>query len=353
MANTLRFFKGVFQGPIGIASLVGVLLITGIITLFMSKWILSSTCLGLALFIVLKVRQTLQPHWKVKPEEKPQEIESARFADLIKQRQSWRSFTSRPIEVDKIQQIEAFLADPVQTTGPFGSRIKMHFVRSEMEGRQKLGTYGFIHNAKYFIVGRLAPGQSPADFGYVFEKAILLCQRLGLGTCWLHGIQRSTFEATLTPTEPLTPGEKLFMGSPVGYVSDERNFAGAIFHHPGRRKAVEKIFFHSAEMMPFAGSGEAMRFAPALEAVRLAPSGMNMQPWRVVCEDPATLSTWHFFDESNKMIPYVPCDTGIAMTHWDLVTRELGLEGRWEKRAACPVKNMATKHYVGTWIKNE
>ena len=73
-----------------------------------------------------------------------------------------------------------------------------------------------------------------------------------------------------------------------------------------------------------------------LEAGRWAPSASNRQPWRVLRQGQA----WHFFLQRTPGYGKVSepvsggsdlqrVDMGIAMCHFELTAKEMGLEGRW------------------------
>jgi nitroreductase len=71
--------------------------------------------------------------------------------------------------------------------------------------------------------------------------------------------------------------------------------------------------------------------------VRLGPSASNKQPWRVMKNG----DSWHFFlartrgygqgrfRRTGRAADMQRLDMGIAMCHFELAARELGLDGRW------------------------
>lgn len=82
---------------------------------------------------------------------------------------------------------------------------------------------------------------------------------------------------------------------------------------------------------------EAGAYATALEMVRLGPSASNKQPWQILQTDGA----WHFylrrtagyregfFQRLLDLCDLQRLDMGIAMCHFELTARELGLQGKW------------------------
>ncbi len=67
--------------------------------------------------------------------------------------------------------------------------------------------------------------------------------------------------------------------------------------------------------------------------LRLAPSASNKQPWRVLRDDSS--GDFHFY--LSRALGYTllrgislqDIDMGIAMCHFELTARELGITGKW------------------------
>ena len=117
--------------------------------------------------------------------------------------------------------------------------------------------------------------------------------------------------------------------------------------------------------MPESGTGGAEGGGPGdgaasrlLEAVRWAPSASNRQPWRVVRDGDA----WHFYLQRSKgygkgsllfsalrLADLQRVDMGIAMCHFDLTARELGLEGRWTIEEPGISRPDSSTEYTATW----
>ncbi len=121
----------------------------------------------------------------------------------------------------------------------------------------------------------------------------------------------------------------------------------------GRRLPWDSIFFEDHLGVPLvpqvAGS-----FATALEMVRLGPSASNRQPWRVVRRG----SSYHFLLRrtpgytSGKLVGIADVqrvDIGIAMCHFELTARELGLTGRWVIRQPVVEPEDRLTEYVVSW----
>jgi hypothetical protein len=226
-------------------------------------------------------------------------------------------------------------------TGPLGAPARFELVAAGEQDRQSLkglGTYGFIKGATGFIVGAAGPGQKNLeDYGYLLEGIILRATDLGLGTCWLGGsFTKSSFARKISAQ----PEELLPAVASVGHIENPeaaretqfRQRLGANHRLPGT-----SLFF--SEQFGSALTPEAAGiYAAPLEMVRLGPSASNKQPWRVV----KTGSLWHFYLQRSpgyqrsflsrlvKTDDLQRVDMGIAMCHFELAARELGLTGQWQ-----------------------
>ena len=86
---------------------------------------------------------------------------------------------------------------------------------------------------------------------------------------------------------------------------------------------------------------DAGAYSVALEMVRLGPSSHNGQPWRIILDGDVV----KFFHVKEYSI-LKQLDMGIAFCHFDLATKELGIEGVWSK------EKINDSNYVTTWCKS-
>lgn len=263
------------------------------------------------------------------------------LAELIRSRFSCRSYARQPIP-ETARRVLREAAGTV-VVGPLGTSLRFCLAAAEQgdsAALRGLGTYGFIRNPAGFIVGAVKRrDKNLEDFGYAAESLVLLATDLGLGTCWIGGLfTRSSFSRRVH----LGTDERIPAVISVGVIDDEEAArAGAVRRLSGghRRLPWESLFFDGGLVTPLtreaAGSG-----AAALEAVRLGPSASNKQPWRIL----RAQRFWHFFLRRTPGYPpglgrtlfgvedLQRIDLGIAMCHFELTMRELGLEGRWVVR---------------------
>ena len=258
--------------------------------------------------------------------------------DLVRRRYAVRSYLDDPLGERERRVLLDFLR--TNGVGPLGSRARLELLAATAESRdslRRLGTYGFIRRPQAFMVGAVGEtDKALEDYGYLMELAVLFATELGLGTCWLGGtFSRSSFAKRMD----LAPGEQMpavvAMGYPApgGKAKDPlRRFASSNSRLPS-----EQLFFDGRLGVPLAPD-RAGGYAAVLEAVRWAPSASNKQPWRVVRSG----DDWHFLLRRSK--GYRPksrlfsavriadlqrVDMGIAMCHFALTARELGLGGQW------------------------
>jgi hypothetical protein len=123
---------------------------------------------------------------------------------------------------------------------------------------------------------------------------------------------------------------------------------------------VELLFFANTFGSPLTIE-TAGAYSQPLEMVCWAPSASNKQPWRIVRIDDA----WHFYLQRTKgygkgtmlfsilrLADLQRVDMGIAMCHFELTARELGLNGSWvldDPKLQMPVDT----EYTVTWKAKE
>lgn len=244
--------------------------------------------------------------------------------ELIKKRESVRSYGPKPVPVESLAAFEAFLA--AAGGNPFGAQVRLNMVNA---AGQKLGTYGFFKGARLFFGGCVKKGGRDIEgFGYAMERAVLFATAQGFGTCWLGGIyQRGKARELLQPDNEYLPAI-----SPIGYPAGKKALierAVAAGAGARKRKPFGELFFDGNIPSPLALEDGALR--TCLEMVRIGPSASNRQPWRMVRQGGAC----HFYMMVDKRYAgnmlYGFCmqrlDMGIAACHFELAARQTGLAG--------------------------
>jgi hypothetical protein len=230
------------------------------------------------------------------------------------------------------EQIRDILA--LHTIGPLGNRVSFHLVhKPSMEGKKiKLGTYGFIKGAQYFLAGTMVRAAfAEEDYGYLLETIMLHLLDMDLGTCWLGGtFKRSAWAQTVKSP----PGTVIPAITPVGIPAPSMSKREQLIRKGAKsdqRKPFDQLFFSGDFSKPLASSRTEELFIP-MEMVRLGPSASNKQPWRIVQSG----ESFHFFlsrtpGYRNHILPIdlQRIDIGIAMSHFELSCSETGIGGDW------------------------
>ena len=264
-----------------------------------------------------------------------------KIIETIQKRRSVRTYTGEQLSNEHLVQIKQYIS---QLQAPFGIKARIEPISTHSdENSIKLGTYGWIKGACNYmaLIFEDAPFAETAA-AYMFEQAILFCTDLELGTCWLGGaFSRSDFKKQIQ----LKENEKLRIVSPVGYASGGKSFlekyiVGSEKKHSSR-KPFGDLFFDKNFDNPLTETNAGF-FSTPLEMVRLAPSANNMQEWRVLFENEAL----HFYKKPYPRFDSI--DMGIALCHFELSCKELGIEGKFEVLKNYPVNDKIK--YVISWI---
>ena len=104
--------------------------------------------------------------------------------DIIRKRSSKRDYQNIPFSADKLNRIEQVLDS--LPAAPFTTSADFRLIHKSIANSQKvkLGTYGFIRGAQYFIVGNcLNEPEQLVDYGFQMEWIILQITAMDLGTC--------------------------------------------------------------------------------------------------------------------------------------------------------------------------
>ncbi len=279
--------------------------------------------------------------------------------ELIRRRFSCRQFAARPIAAEKLRELET----AIQTLppGPFGNHPRFGLTaasESDNAALRGLGTYGFIRGATGFIIGASESGENHLeDFGYLMELLILRATSLNLGTCWLGGtFTKSSFARKIDLQTCETMPAVTAMGE---FTNPEQARRGLVSNLAGakRRLPWEALFFDGDFSRPLDPS-EAGNYATPLEMARLAPSASNKQPWRVLRGG----KNWHFYLQRTPGYRADPLkillglcdlqrlDMGIALCHFELTAREIGLSGHWTVDHARESSPGAQTRYTATWV---
>ena len=279
------------------------------------------------------------------------------ITEIIGRRFSCRSYVPKPIEPGLRDQLSKVLT--ASSTGPLGTKARLELVSAgedDLTSLKGLGTYGFIKGASGFIVGAVDRGENNMeDYGYLLERAILFATDIGLGTCWLGGtFSKSSFSRKISLKET----EILPAAAAVGYVADKRRWLDSFVRRRAgsdSRLPWDTLFFDGTFRTPLSADTSGP-FAAPLEMVRLGPSASNNQPWRVIRDG----AQWHFYVQRTSgygrrntalfnLADMQRIDMGIAMCHFELTVREMGMSGKWIHSEPGIEKPDELTEYIVTW----
>lgn len=273
----------------------------------------------------------------------------------IDDRKSSRSFMDKPLTAEDTVAIQAFITDPANITGPYGSTFRFELqINSSMEKSEKIGTYGMVKNCQAFIIGvGEKSNESLFEYGYVLEKIVLFLTEQNIGNCILGGtFTRQKASSSLN----LTDDEFIPAICAIGYSSEEPRLKEKIQRKiikADQRKDEDQLFFVGDFDSPL--HHHAPEFEQALHNVQRAPSSKNRQPWRLLFSE--NHSVVHFYYAApgkaldNGAFGCDPeyIDLGIAFNHFE---QGLGdsIQGTLSPMEP-PVQTDENLHYVTSWKK--
>jgi nitroreductase len=264
--------------------------------------------------------------------------------EAIEHRHSVRSYTGEPLPGELREKLVLFLQNGWE---PYpGARTRAVLLEGvETTGKifkGFLGSYGAVQNAPAMIC-MIANVEDPYFYeatGYMGEQWVLYATWLGLDTCWVGGFFRPEVAGDLIGLEK---GERVLAVSPVGFAKKDgmSAFYEGLFKFGtkrGARKPLEQISYLEDVVPP-------RWIERGMEAVRIAPSSYNKQPWHVFYHKDGRISMSSIVEYKDKkpVYPGAPNSSrlccGIAMLHFKVATRALGIEGRWipEEESANPI----------------
>ncbi|MBY9000026.1 MAG: nitroreductase [Candidatus Heimdallarchaeota archaeon] len=276
---------------------------------------------------------------------------SKSIIEIIKKRKSVRTYDSlRKIEDEKIRIIKEIMLEVRKE----GFRFEIVHIKDFKSKKERLGTYGFISGAGTFMVGIVDNTMrdkklNTIEFGQTFEKIILKATDLGLGTCWMVSTYNKHHLALKICLED---NESFAIVSPLGYPALKKRTVEKLMRvipKSDQRKPWKKLFF-SKDLSTELTKTEAGDYSLALDMLRLAPSAANTQPWRILKQnDGFDLFIVKDNRWGRRTIDCNYNDAGIAMCHFELTARELGLPGKWIIDNARNDNKTNQLEYINTW----
>ena len=255
------------------------------------------------------------------------------ITDIIRERTSRRTYSGQPLEEAMREKIIKLLKnhDLKSPFSEYAGKARFELIsvpEFDPNERKKIGTYGLIKGAQDFIVGAVENSKFDREhFGYLMETIILAATDMGLGTCWLGGFfNKSLFSAKIdSSSNEIVPAI-----TPIGNYIQRTIKEKAIrtFVKANKRFSWDRLFFNGKLNTPLSPE-DGGKYSELLEMVRLGPSASNKQPWRIIKD--SNKNMFHFYTVKTKSVysKFPPLDIGIAVSHFDLSAKELGIKGSW------------------------
>jgi len=229
--------------------------------------------------------------------------------EAIDTRISCRAYSERPVEQDKLAQLQACI-DEANTCPDL--HFQLYGPRTENGSAIDMSPKMFSGTVSHYAaLAGTDDDLTREEVGYFGEKLVLLATQLGLGTCWVA----STFDRDTCRVD-LATGEVLHDVVPIGYAMErtplkQRTIRAGL---RGRDKKPEQMMDVGSEEVP-------QWFRDAVDAVLKGPSAINEQP--VVFS--------YRTDRVTASIAQVKSgreheDLGIAKLHFEIGS---GYRGRW------------------------
>lgn len=225
----------------------------------------------------------------------------------IRVRRSVRTFETSPVAAEVLEFVQEYINGQPQALPGCGCRLVL--LERELDG--KVGTYGVVRNAGYFVAvvhkcempekGKSEDsGLEAVNAGIVGERLVLELTRRGIGTVWLGGtFSRGTVGELVKPA----PDERVDAVIAFGNPAPKESFTGRLMARMSNARS-RKPFDSMFQVKPRSV------YRNALEMMRPAPSATNRQEWRAVETD----SGIDFFTADTNR--FAALDLGIGLAHF-------------------------------------
>lgn len=279
------------------------------------------------------------------------------WTQWMRARISCRTYLPVSLPPENFSALQAFLSQ--LTEAVFPGRWRFEFIDSiPGEASQPIGTYGTIRGARTYLAGVVE--RAPHDlenFGFLMETAILYATGLGFGTCWLGG---AFHNGQLKKKLRVNPGEVVPAITPIGTAAEGRSLPDRALRWSAKsnlRKPWDELFFTPDFSRPLDVPPDSPH-RTLLEMVRIAPSASNRQPWRITADLGQNQFRLYLRRTPGygwlsrglmRTLDLQRVDIGIALCHFTLTARELGVPGKWSREPGGPGRLPEGMEYIATW----
>jgi len=214
--------------------------------------------------------------------------------EAIRARHSVRQYLDKPIEAEKIEQLQK-LIDECNREGGLHIQLVTEEPKAFAGGMAKYGRFRGVRN----YIAMIGKKGDDVNLGYYGEKVVLLAQCLGLNTCWVA----LTFKKQPDRYEE-RPDEKLVCVVSLGYGENQG------VQHPQKKNVADVVEDKRTIIAALPDW-----FTRGIEAALLAPTAINQQKFTFALYDENTVEARTRFTMFNG---YAPIDLGIAKCHFEI-----------------------------------
>ncbi len=216
--------------------------------------------------------------------------------EAIRARHSVRQYTEKPIEAEKIQQLQD-LIDECNREG----RLHIQLVTDEPKAfANGIAHYSKFRDVRNYIVMICKKGDD-VNLGYYGEKVVLLAQCLGLNTCWVGASYRKQPDQyKVDNDETLVCVVSLGYGATLGMPHSQKRTIADVTDD-------QRTTDHGKPFPEW--------FVRGTEAALLAPTAVNQQKFAFILHDGNKVEAQKRFA---IFANYAPIDLGIAKCHFEI-----------------------------------
>jgi len=198
----------------------------------------------------------------------------------LRQRQSIRSFSEKPIPEDLVKKLMAEITD-INT-----HRAGLHFSLVTDDSRPFEGfsaSYGMLRGVRNFVACIVDSTVRNVwiEAGYAAQQFVMFAVELGLGTCYVGG----TFKRDAVNLQ-MRAGWKLPFVVAFGYPEEKEGMISKFavkFLHRKKTSYIDFLADRSESALHFVNQNEWMK--SGLEGLDSAPSSINRRPVRIAIEN--------------------------------------------------------------------
>jgi len=267
--------------------------------------------------------------------------------EIITSRYSCRTYIQTALKPGDKENLERFILE--NSKGLENETVNFRIVEKKDSEKQLKLNYGMIQGHNTYVLGvSKSIIDSRVNYGYLLEKIVLKATEMGISTCWIGYFDYGFFNGISVEEGFEIPALII-----AGYSEDKQPYLDKFVRYAinaSKRTGWDKLFFDYKLRTPL-NPEQVIKYSDSLEMLRLAPSSGNTQPWRVFFDE--IENEFHFFkkpiSKRYESRGLHDVDMGIALSHFELMSLQNELSGRWLKYADGIVKSMDDLQYIKTW----